>query len=119
MKNITVDKAKLIDTLRENRAAHHAEYVKAVEVYKEVFVREAAKFAESAVSRAARGLAFKDFVWLPVPEEHVDDYDRVIALMEWELAEQVDLSEADFRCYVLNEWGWMSSFATNTRSYTG
>ena len=119
MRNITVHKADLITTLRTNRDAHRAEYEKAVEVYKTRFVEEARRFAAEAVARAARSLPFMDFVWLPVPEEHTDDYDRVIALMEWEIADDVELSEQDFRCYVLNEWGWAQSFASNTRSYSG
>jgi hypothetical protein len=119
MKNITVRKDALLEQLRANRAAHRAEYDRAVEIYKLRFVEEATRFAEEAVRCAAAGIWFKDFVWLPVPEEHTDDYDRVISLMEWEIADEVELSESDFRCYVLNEWGWMSSFASNTRSYTG
>lgn len=119
MRNITVDKASLLDTLRANRDAHRAEYDKAVEVYKRRFVEEAEKFAAEALRRVTQGLPFNDFMWLPVPEEHTDDYDRVIALMEWELADTVELSESDFRCYVLNEWGWMTSFTANTSLYTG
>lgn len=119
MRNITVDKANLLSTLRANRDAHHAEYEEAVEVYKRRFVVEAQHFADDAINRSKAGIPFDAFMWLPVPEEHTDDYDRVIALMEWELADTVELSESDFRCYVLNEWGWMSSFTANTRSYTG
>lgn len=118
MKNITVNKANLLNTLRTNRDAHRAEYEAAVEIYKRRFVEEAEKFAAEALRRVTQGLPFLDFVWLPVPEEHTDDYDRVIQLMEWELADEVELSEGDFRQYVLNEWGWMTSFASNTRSYS-
>lgn len=117
MDKITVSKGDLVATLKTNRANHKAEYDKAVEVYKERFVDMAKKFATDAVYRAANGIKFEGFGWLPVPEEHTDDFDRALQMLEWDLGETVELSTYEFAQYVQNDWGWAKSFASNTSSY--
>jgi hypothetical protein len=118
METITVDKAALLDTLRTNRSNHKAEYDKAVAAYTKRFVEEAKRFADEAVRRASNKMGFAQFQWLPVPEEHTDDFDRAIQMLEWSVSETVELSEYDFQSYVQNNWRWASSFASNTSSYT-
>lgn len=118
MHNITVHKNELISKLIENRDQHKEEYDAAIVLYKKQFVAESAKYAQEVAAAAEQdGVQFPVFKYLPLPEEHTDDYNRVIALMEWEVDSQVELSESDFRQYVLNDWSWSHSFAANTRSY--
>ena len=118
MNTITVDKDELRLTLIKNRDEHKAIYDKAVIAYKEKFVRAAKRFAEDAVERAATGnFVFAQFGWLPVPEEHTEDFDRAIQMLEWEIGDTVELEETDFRQYVQNNWRWAASFASNSTSY--
>jgi hypothetical protein len=118
MRDITVRKADLIATLKTNRDNHLAEYEIAVEVYKDRFVKAAQAYARDAVRRARIGEQFIGAVWLPVPEEHTEDYDRAIAMLEWEIEDDIRLNEHDFATFVLNQWGWAKSYATSTQSYT-
>lgn len=118
MQNITVNKADLIAKLRTNRDEHKAIYDEAVSVYKERFIREAEKFLMESLEYAKRGEPFKQMVWLPVPEEHTADFDRALEMLEWEVDDEVELSEYEFSQLVQNEWGWAKNFASNTTSYT-
>lgn len=118
MDTVKVNKAQLIAKITEERDKHKALYDEAVEVYKERFVAEAQRYAEEAVKRAARGKAFTMFNWLPVPEEHTEDFDRALQMLEWELGDEVVLDESDFRTLVQNQWGWMRNFTASTMSYT-
>jgi hypothetical protein len=118
MRKIRVDKADLIVKIREERAKHKALYDEAVIAYTEKFVEAAQKFAEESVNRARRGEGFVQFGWLPVPEEHTEDFDRALQMLDWELGDAVDLDEADFATLVQNQWGWARAFASNTTSYT-
>lgn len=114
---ITVNKQQLLLTLQANMAAHKDEYEKAVEVYRERFVEQAQRFAEDAILAARRHQPFVQFGWLPVPEEHTEDYQRAIEMLEWEIEDEVTLTEVDFGTLVQNQWGWARSFAQNTSSY--
>jgi hypothetical protein len=53
------------------------------------------------------------------PEEHTEDFDRAIEMLQWEVGDEVTLSEHDFATLVQNQWGWARSFASNTTSYVG
>jgi hypothetical protein len=117
MDTITVSKADLIETLKKNRAEHKALYDKAVTAYTRRFVDEAKRFAEESVRRAANGMAFAHFQWLPVPEEHTEDFDRALDMLAWDINDTVELSTYEFQQYVQNNWKWGQSFTSNTTSY--
>ena len=114
MNTITVSVPMLLDTLRKNRDSHRATFEKALVIYKtkaiEVFTEQIEAIHKGALpDRSLR---------LPCPEEHTDDYDRLIKMMEWHTDPTVELSMAEFTQYVMDNWGWKQSFITNTTSYT-
>lgn len=118
MQKVTVNKSALIEKIKENRAEHKDLYDKAVAIYKERFIREAEKFLTESLEHAKRGEPFGQFVRLPVPEEHTEDFDRALEMLEWSLDEEIALEEHEFANLVQNEWGWARSFMQNTASYT-
>lgn len=115
---IKVNKDALIVKITEERDKHKAIYDEAVVAYRAAFIEEAQAYAEEALERAATHRAFVHFTWLPVPEEHTEDFDRAIEMLEWEVGDEVTLSEHDFATLVQNQWGWARAFASNTTSYT-
>lgn len=113
MKDIRVDKAQLLTEMRHNRDTHQAEYDKAVIAFRS----RATALMEQQLELARNGGEIKLHVSLPVPEIHTDDYERAIAMLEWELDKEISLTETDFNTFVLNKWGWAASFTANTMSY--
>lgn len=113
MNTITVDKATLLDTLRTNRDEHRAIFEKAMEVYAEKMIEELERrIAEiKAKSKIRRGFS------LPEPEDHTDDFDTAIQMLEWDIGDEVNLSMGEFQQYIQNEWRWQQAFAGSTQSY--
>lgn len=113
MDTITVRKDDLIKTLKENRDAHREQFLRAQSAYRMAMIEE----LDRALDEAKRGKTIKRAFALPVPEDHTDDYDTAIAMLEWHTKDAVELSQREFMTYVENKWGWLTSFAANTQSY--
>jgi hypothetical protein len=114
METITVDKADLHAKLETNRQAHQELFDKAQVVYREKMIEE----LDRALAEAKAGRRIRRAFSLPVPENHVEDFDTAIQMLEWETEDYVELSHRDFRRYVQNQWEWERSFAANTMSYS-
>lgn len=114
MDTITVEKADLIATLRDNRQAHQEIFEKAQDVYREQMIAE----LDRALAEARNGGKIRRAFSLPVPENHTEDFDTAISMLEWDQGGTVELSRREFREYVQNEWGWQASFAANTVAYS-
>lgn len=56
---------------------------------------------------------------LTYPENHLEDYDRVIDLLKFSVADKVRLSSSDFDAYVRNNWSWRKSFLNTNAHYVG
>jgi hypothetical protein len=113
MQNITVSKAKLLQQLQDNRASHRALFLQAQEVFREKVIQT----LDQRLAQARSGGRIELFINLPEPVDYTDEFDRAIAMMEWEESDQITLSEKDFQRYVLNKWEWAAAFAANTQSY--
>lgn len=115
MENITVPKDQLIHTMRVNRDEHRAQFLAAQEKYREAVIRELDRRLRQAREGGVINLGFT----LPAPVDYTDSYDTAIQMLEWEVADEVTLSEHDFERYVLNKWEWARQFAASTQSYLG
>ena len=115
MENITVEKDRLLSTIKENRNAHREQFLAAQEKYRERVIGELDKRLVAARNGGRIDLGFR----LPEPVDYTDDYDTAIQMIEWSLGDTVELSHDDFARYVLNDWEWKRMFAANTQSYLG
>lgn len=117
MEMITVIKADLLDKIRANREEHIRLYNEAVINYQaDLIAKVSAKLDEIRESNDITKVSLS--VALPVPEQHTDDYDSVIAMLEWEQKETIELDQGYFDQYVLNKWRWANQFLANTASYS-
>lgn len=115
MRAITVDKAALATKLTENMQTHHEHWHQAMGHYeakvREWFEVNLSNIIEGKWAEIQRSCPY------PVPEDHTDDYERVLDMLKWDLGNTYELSEGDFDQYVNDNWGWQRSFAANTMSY--
>jgi len=114
MDTITVPKGELIATLRQNRDEHRELFLKAQEVYREQMIAE----LDRALTEAKNGGRIIRSFRLPIPEDHTDDFDTAIGMLEWDTGDTVKLTQREYMTYVKNEWGWQQSFRANTMSYS-
>ena len=120
MMKVTVNCQDLIDKLRVDREAHVDLYQRAMEKYRgkliELFEEKVEKLRNTA--DPVTGLDdFDVYVRLPRPEEHTEDYDSAISMLEWHEGDTIELEQHQFNELVLGQWGWHKSFTSNTTSY--
>lgn len=68
-------------------------------------------------SSLSLGLGFNQGWPLKFPENHLEDYNRVIDMLKFSVADKVSLSSADFDAYVRNNWAWRNSFLSTNANY--
>lgn len=113
MDTVTVDKAELLKTIRENRENHRQVFNDAVEVYREKMIAE----LDSMLEDAKAGRKIRRAISMPEPEDHTRDYDRVIKMLEMSVDSQIEIEEQEFNWYVMDQWQWNASFNTSTVAY--
>jgi hypothetical protein len=110
---VNVDKARLLSTLKRNREAHGAAYEKAKAGYIKVTTAQLKEYVE----RLAEGeLLIQRFINSP-PEDHTGDYDDAIQMMEWSRDDTIELTQGQFKQYVMDDWGWKDSWVTSNTAY--
>ena len=98
-RTIKVDKKQLIAKIKENKENHIKEYEKAVENFK----KEAAKkIKELSVSLKNENFD-KLKLSMTVPENRSNEYDKLVLQFEWEIEDQVELSQGEFNEYIHDE----------------
>src|SRR6185312_5027345 len=99
---IRVDKARLLAALEENKAAHSATYEKA----KAGYIKVTRQSLEDMLQRVVSGeLLPRVFLDAP-PDDHTDDYDDVIAMIQWSQDDNIELTQGQFKQYIQDDWGW-------------
>lgn len=110
---VTVDRTELLGIIRQNREAHRATFEKAVKVFTDKLIawhKEQAKIL-------LRGGEAAHWHSLPVPEDHTEDYDTIISMLEMHVEPTLVLSFREYDNFVRDNWGWSKTFAANTQSY--
>lgn len=115
MKTVNVKVTELLEKVQANRNTHFATFEKACGAYRERAIAE----LDASLAQAKKGGKITRFISLPEPENHTDDYDRVIAMLQMSQDKIIEISEHDFSTYVMDNWAWSAAFARNTMSYVG
>lgn len=114
MFSITVDKIDLITKVKANRDEHRQVFEEAIVGYRK-FVHEQ---LEAMIAQLEAGKTIKQSFSFVIPEDHTDDYDRVIGMLEMDLEGRIVLDESLYRMYVDNDWDWARNFAVSNSGYT-
>ena len=95
---IRVNKAKLIAKIEENKARHIKTYAKAVVAYKAEALKQ---LAEQTKIAEEGGLMVK--ISLTTPVDNRLNYDKIIAMFDWDVADEVELEQQEFNEYIQDE----------------
>lgn len=138
---VRVNRAKLIETLRENRTKHVEHFTQAMAGYKEAALKN--------IDEAFNGLAdrlrkrreeittkidsftpetadeFSDsltilngiHVSLKVPVSCADAYDAAIDMATFDTRDELELSGAEFQCFCRDVWDWSDEFRSTSALY--
>lgn len=109
---------KLIDALRANRARHEAEYKEAVEAFGKAYDQKIHEMFEALDESDFDATEADMHVGLRIPENHLDDYDRVTGMLSMAPSDAlIEMTEEQYRMYVEDKWSWSSDFATTNQFY--
>jgi hypothetical protein len=112
---VSIDVDSLFNILTENRAKHRQIFEAAVVKYHEAALGILNEHIEQIMRQPKNPVEV--YTRLPVPEDHTADYDRVLRMIELHTGDTLTISEARYREYVDDEWGWSRAWAGNTAAY--
>lgn len=118
MRTVKVDKDRLKQTLESNMETHTRDF----EITFDTFSKRVVENLEATLESLKAGhKPTQQDLWvnLEVPQNHKDDYERALAMLDWSTEEEVFLSEEEFRQYVQDIWHWSGKFSVDNKLYTG
>ena len=113
MREVRINKSELEKRVRANRDAHRGVFERAIEGYRKAAVR----FFERQIDLARDGEQFQRAFMEPIPEDHTEDYDAVIDMLDMSEDDTVTLTAGEFRQYVRDDWGWKRDFIATSQAY--
>lgn len=115
MDSVKVRKDVLHSNVRANRDKHHAAFKTAFEGYR-LAVIEA---LESALEEFRAGRAERFTLNELPPKDHTKDYDRLLAMLDMSVDEEITLSATAFAQYIEDDWAWKADWIAINAKYLG
>jgi len=116
MKNILVKKTDLIELVQKNKKTHLEQYELAVEGYWKTMAEEAAKLTEQA---AARTKPENVDINIFRPQNHLEEYETALKMLEMHQSDTVEISKEEFEKYALDKWSWKQEWKMSNSGYWG
>lgn len=142
-RTVEVNREKLISILESNRTKHVADYEEAMAGYKSLLLgkideafEDAKKKLDEKYNRTKEkvsGFTDEDIakqhdhftlidgisVEMKVPRSYAREYDAAIDMAKWDVRETLELSHAEFTCFVRDQWDWKAGFEAVSMLYKG
>lgn len=115
MKNVTVKKKDLKKILAKNRSEHREIFLEAQKKYREQAIKMLDE--QLALARDNKPFAMRRLVAMIEPQDHTAEYDRVLGMLDMEIADKVTPDQADFQKFVQDDWDWSRGWAISNSSY--
>ncbi len=115
MKQVRVDKAKLLAILKTNRDEHRGVFIEAQKKFREIAIK--ALDQQLKCARNGRPFQLVSLSALAAPEDHTADYDRSIQMLEMSVDDQILVDEREFQNYVQDVWQWSREWAVSNMRY--
>jgi hypothetical protein len=109
-----VEKEEALRTLRENKERHRT----IVQEARVSYASKAKALLSAKMDELANGKITALRFDLQVPEDHTEDYELAIKMLELHSHDHIEMSAADVRTLMMDEWDWMRSFLFTNARYT-
>ncbi len=117
-RKITVNKDELMNTLKENRKTHQKEYLETLTGYKkqleDILVEQIVALKSTEPTKD-----FRLEVLIVAPSHHLEDYDKYIEMIKWEVKEEIEITSTEFDNLIRDEWHWTGGFKRAYNSFSG
>lgn len=109
----------LITKLRANRSKHEEQHVIAMKAWR----KKVSEVADASVKMADEGSLKKlPKDWnkvMDIPITYLKEYDNAILMLEASTDQELELTQEQFNCLYLDQWGWKDEWLYTNQSYTG
>lgn len=112
---VKVRKSELLAKLRENLEKHNAILKKAKAQYWVALESRLSKMIERVKQHREVDL----YVDITEPQDHSEDYDLAIAMLDMSVDDVIGLTPQEFSKYIMNKWAWRSEFVSTVRGVQG
>jgi hypothetical protein len=109
MNTVKVKRNILLERIKKNHDAHRDLFLKAQKGYRETVIEELDKM----LADARTGKPVRTSLGLIEPQDHTNDYNRVIDMLEMSVDDVITLDARSFDNYVRDQWDW-KAFADGT-----
>lgn len=140
-RTVEVKRIELVQRLEENLVKHVRDYEEAMAGYKSVLmtkIEESFASARENLELAYHGWkakvdnmteakisAQRDYftlldsisVEMKVPRSFAKEYEAAIDMMKWDVRDTLELTHAEFTCFVRDQWDWKSGFDAISTMY--
>lgn len=106
--------SEVLECLRRNRSQHRGIFKDACDGYKAQFIEKLNK----AVDALKAGELSTPSLYMVAPDDHTDDYDYAIKMLEMTTQDEIELTEKDVAQYVMDDWGWKKQWDETVTSYS-
>lgn len=104
MNAVRIDRLRLQAAIQKNRDEHRDLFLTAQEGFRKRVVEE----LDDMLTEARDGRGLRTHVALVPPEDHTNEYNRILDMLAMSDEPTVEISQADFARYVRNEWDWFA-----------
>ena len=113
MTTVSIERNRLLEILRENRANHQDVFEEAIEGYR----TQATDWLNRQLDRVKVG---KPLEYMPyqIPKNQTKQYNIVIQMLEMTEDDTVKLGEREFNEYVNDDWDWKKQWLTSNSNYS-
>lgn len=112
---IIVSRIRAIENVEANKAKHIEEYADQLAGWKIKMDEYGKHLSDWAASNAKRADREEE---PERPVNYVEEYDNLLAMLDWHIEESLELSECDFNKIVKDEFHWSGIFTSNSSMYS-
>lgn len=114
MRTIKIKTDVLKETLIKNKENHTKQFEEAWEGYCKFAAKELEKRLEAAKERKS----FQIYIEVSVPENHTEDYERAIKMLDLHVEDTISLDSNEYTQYFEDKWRWSGKFQSDNATYS-
>ncbi len=111
---VNCNTAEVLAALRANREKH----IKIVKEANEGYLKKAEVELSNKIEKIKAGKVVSLQFSLKMPEDHTEEYDTAIKMLEMHTGAEIELSSNEVRKLIEDKWDWKGSFLSNNAIYS-
>lgn len=114
MRPVNVDRGQVLDILKQNRAQHRKIFDEAVKGYRKEVIRQ----LKAHIREMESGKPKRTYISIPLPEDHTQDYDDAIGLLELTEDVLIEMDVETYKSFYKDDWTWKRQFLASNSGYS-